>query len=71
MRITVIKFIVIVGILFAATLFSVAINGGNSNSKAPLFVVVGVVAAIGAVSKYKPESSKDSSADKQELDKNS
>lgn len=71
MRTTLIKIIVIIGIILVATLISMAMNGGNSNSKAPIFVVVGSIAAIGAVWKYKPDTKKETTADNQELDKRS
>ncbi len=68
---TSIKIIVIIGILIVSSLIGMAINGGKSNSRAPMFVVVGAIAAIGAVWKYNPDAKKDASADKQELDKKS
>ena len=66
---TTLKIIVTVGILLVCTLITMAMNGGEGNSKAPMFLVMGAVAGIGAVWKYKPEPKKDTTSDKQELDK--
>ena len=71
MRLTLIKIVVIFGIILLATLLGIAINGGKSNSRTPIIILVGAMAAIGAVWKYKPDKEEETSADKQELDKNS
>ena len=67
---TTIKIFVTIGILLACSLLTMAMNGGEGNSKAPMFLVLGAVAGITAVWKYKPEQKKDSnSSDSKELDK--
>jgi uncharacterized membrane protein len=67
---TTIKILVTIGILLACSLLTMAMNGGESSSKAPMFLVLGAVAGITAVWKYKPEPKKDnSSSDSKELDK--
>lgn len=67
---TTIKILVTIGILLACSLLTMAMNGGEGNSKAPMFLVLGAVAGITAVWKYKPEQKKDSnSSDSKELDK--
>jgi hypothetical protein len=67
---TTIKILVTIGILLACSLLTMAMNGGQGNSKAPMFLVLGAVAGITAVWKYKPEQKKDSnSSDSKELDK--
>ena len=71
MRTTAIKIIVIVGILLVTSLISVAMNGGRSNGRAPIFVIAGAIAAISAVWKYKPKSEREASDDNHELDKKS
>ena len=63
---TSLKVIVIIGILLLCAIITMAINGGG-NSRMPLFLMAGAVAGIRAVWKYNPE--KESTADKQELDK--
>lgn len=67
---TTIKIFVTIGILLVCSLLTMAMNGGEGNSKAPMFLVLGAVAGITAVWKYKPEQKKDSnSSDSKELDK--
>lgn len=65
---TAIKIIITIVILVIGTLLSAALNGGDASSRAPLFILIGVVAGVTAVWKYKPEK-QSSSTDKQELDK--
>jgi len=66
--ITGIKIIITIVIIMIGTVISVALSGSNSNSKAPLFLIIGMVAGITAVWKYKSKKPT-SSTDKQELDK--
>ena len=66
---TTLKIFVTIGILLFGTLIKIAMNGSDGNSRAPMFLVMGVVAGIGAIWKYKPEPKKDTTSDKQELDK--
>jgi len=67
---TIIKILVTIGILLACTLLTMALNGGEGNSKAPMFLVLGALAGITAVWKYKPENKKDNNlSDSKELDK--
>lgn len=66
---TSLKVIVIAGIIILTSLIGIALNGGNGNNKAPIFVLAGAIAAIRAVWKYKPTEEKDTSVDLQQLDK--
>lgn len=56
MRIIAIKITVVIGILLVTSLIGVAMNGGISKSRAPIFVITGAIAAISVVWKYKPQS---------------
>lgn len=67
---TPLKIIVIIGIVILCSLIGVAMNGGNGNNKAPIFVVAGALAAIRAVWKYKPaDETKETNVENQQLDK--
>lgn len=67
----VLKIILSFSIILVCSLITIAINSGEGSSKAPIFLVMGAVGAIGAVWKYKPEQKSDSTLDKQQLDKTS
>lgn len=71
MRIKVIKVIVIFFlVMIPITFFALIKNENQSNSKMPMFVTIGIMAACAAVWKYKPEEKKENnSSDSQELDK--
>lgn len=67
---TSLKIIVIIGIVILCSLIGVVMNGGNGNSRAPIFVVIGALAAIRAVWKYDPkQDKKETDIDNQQLDK--
>jgi hypothetical protein len=52
------------------TFFALIKSENQSNSKMPMFVTIGIMAACAAVWKYKPEAKKENnSSDSQELDK--
>lgn len=71
MRIKIIKLIVIFFLVMIPIIFFALIKSENqSNSKMPMFVTIGIMAACAAVWKYKPEDKKDNtSSDNQQLDK--
>ena len=71
------KVILIIGIFFVFGLISVALKGGENRpgvgGPVGIILLIGVIAAIRAIWKYKPESEqkKETSADNQSLDKHS
>lgn len=72
MRLKIIKFIAIFFIwAIPITLMALMQLDSSSNSKVPIFITMGILAATAAVWKYKPDIKKETSADKQELDKRS
>jgi cbb3-type cytochrome oxidase subunit 3 len=71
MRTKIIKIIVIFFlVMIPITFFAFMKDENQANSKMPMFITIGIMAACGAVWKYQPEEKKENnSSDNQELDK--